>query len=83
MATIQEILKIEGENTEHIHLFREGMFLKAYQRSAFLFQNQVKKFKSVKKYYKGANSDVAILGFPSNQFAELFPTENAMRASEA
>jgi hypothetical protein len=35
--TIEQIVKVESDNTDKIYLYREGLFLKAYNRSAFLF----------------------------------------------
>jgi hypothetical protein len=66
MAAINAILKIERENTDKIHLFREGLFLKAYQRSALLFLRNVKDYKVLKMSFKAADSDVVLLGFPSS-----------------
>ena len=83
MASIKEILKTEETNTGDIHLFREGMFLKAYQSSAYLFFNNVKEFKTIKKHYKAAGCNVIMLGFPSTRFAELFPEEDSSKAAGA
>jgi hypothetical protein len=73
MAAIHYILSIEAQNSDKIHLFREGLFFKAYGRSAFLFHTQVKPFKIVRKHYKVVGSDVLLLGFPSGQLDALFP----------
>jgi len=73
MAAIAQILENERNNTDRIHLYREGLFLKAYQRSAFLFHTQVRAFHAVKKYYKAVECDVAMLGFPSDRVGEIFP----------
>ncbi|WP_295939139.1 hypothetical protein [uncultured Alistipes sp.] len=71
MAAIAQILDVERDNTDRIHLFREGLFLKAYQHSALLFIKNVKNFKSVKQYYKAVDAEVVMLGFPSNQLDTL------------
>jgi len=33
--TFREIISLEESNTDSIYLYREGMFMKAYERSAF------------------------------------------------
>ena len=44
MSNLQEILKTESENTDKIHFYREGVFYKAYEKSAYLFVTHVKPF---------------------------------------
>lgn len=82
MASIPQILQIENDNYERIHLFREGLFLRAYQHSAFLFLNNVKDFKVVKKHYKAAGCEVVIIGFPSSLLESLFPKESIEQVDE-
>lgn len=71
--TIAQIVESESGNTDRIHLYREGLFLKAYNRSAFLFQKYARSFKPVKKYYKSVGADVVMLGFPSANLSAVFP----------
>lgn len=75
MATITRIIETERENYDRIHLFREGLFYKAHQHSAFMFNTRIKSFKTVKKFYKAAGCDVVMLGFPSKMLSGLFPEE--------
>ncbi|MCL2561433.1 MAG: hypothetical protein FWE10_03810 [Rikenellaceae bacterium] len=82
MAAIIEILDIESRNTDRIHLWREGLFLRAYQRSAFLFHTRVKPFNPVKKFYKNAGCDVVLLGFPSDRLGSIFPGREAESMSD-
>ncbi len=36
--TFHEIISRESQNVDSIYLYREGMFMKAYERSAFFAQ---------------------------------------------
>lgn len=74
MAKISTIIEIEEDNKNQIHLFREGLFLKAYQRSAFQFQQTIKDFRAIKKHYKAIGANVVMIGFPSQMLAEIIPT---------
>ena len=69
---IEEILSIESENTESVILFKEGIFLRAYERSAMRFTEYVANFKVFKKHYKIVNADVCYLGFPYSNYKILF-----------
>jgi hypothetical protein len=82
MATIKQILEIEDSNINHIHLFKEGLFLKAYQHSAYLFYTTVKPFKPVLKYFKVAQRNLVLLGFPSSRLPDLFPQTNVKQVEE-
>lgn len=82
MALIADILATEAGNVRHIHLFREGLFFRAYQHSAFQFINNVRSFKVVKKHYKAVGGDVVILGFPTTMFESLFPDPSRVEIVE-
>ena len=62
--TISEILKIEDANTGSINLFKEGIFWRVYQKSAYLFTKYIKELKVLKKFYKNVNREVVYAGFP-------------------
>lgn len=62
--TIAEMLESERNNTQTMMLHREGMFLKAYERSAFLAYNYIHPFKLTLKYVKNVGCNVISLGFP-------------------
>ena len=68
---ISEILKKEGKNTGSIFLFKEGLFWRAYEHSAFLFVQHIKKYSITKKYYKNVNTEVVYCGFPENTLNEI------------
>ena len=44
MPTIKDKLKAEERNERTIRLWPEGTFLKAYERSAYLFVKQVRNY---------------------------------------
>lgn len=69
---IEEVLKYESLNQDSIFLFKEGIFLRAYERSAMRFTEYIADFKVFKKHYKIVNADVCYLGFPYNNFKILF-----------
>jgi len=62
--TFAEILSLEENNWNTVYLYREGMFLKAYQQSACLVYLHIKEFKLSKRYIKSVNENVYSLGFP-------------------
>lgn len=82
MAAITQIIEVESNNADRIHLFREGLFLKAHQRSAFLFLRNVKDYKVLKKHYKATGTDVVLLGFPSTLLSNLVDSEKVEQIDE-
>ncbi len=61
---IKEVIILENKNTNSIILHKEGLFWRAYEKSAFLFMLHIKEYKVIKKYYKNVKSEVTHLGFP-------------------
>ena len=59
---ISDILELERENTSII-LHKEGLFIRVYERSAYLFVNHIKAYNTTKKFYKNVNQEVAYLGY--------------------
>ena len=62
--TYKEIIERENENMDAVWLYREGLFMKAYERSAFFVHMYIHEFKLSKRYVKTVNMDVVSLGFP-------------------
>ena len=62
--TFREIISREEQNIDSIWLYREGMFMKAYERSAFFVYTLIHEFKLSRRYIKTVNMDVISLGFP-------------------
>lgn len=68
---IKAIIAQESTNTCSIILFREGIFWRAYERSAFLFTKHIKPYQLTKKYFKNVESEVVFCGFPNTTLDEL------------
>ena len=67
---ILEILELEQENTQII-LHKEGLFIRVYERSAYLFVKQIKAYNLTKKFYKNVKQEVVYLGFPQSSFSKI------------
>lgn len=68
---IKDILQQEENNTENILLYKEGMFWRAYEKSAYLFITFVKEFKITKRYFRNVNTEIVYLGFPANSLNSI------------
>ena len=68
---ISYILQIENKNKCSVFLYKEGLFWRAYERSAFLFIKNIKEYQTTKKYYKNVKSEVVYLGFPHNILSQI------------
>jgi hypothetical protein len=68
---ILRIIQLEQENRRHIHLHKEGSFWKAYERSAYLFVECIKPYKTKLRYYRNINMKVISTGFPDVALAGL------------
>lgn len=62
--TIEDIVKAENDNDHTIILFREGIFWKAYEKSAYAFCKHIKTFLIKKKFIKSINEEIVSIGFP-------------------
>ena len=69
--TVKEILVIESANTGSINLFKEGIFWRVYQKSAYFFTKQIKDLKVLKKFYKNVNCEVVYAGFPDTILPQI------------
>ena len=56
--TFLEIISLEDSKTDSIYLYREGMFMKAYERSAFFAHTLIHEFKLSKTVPKWLNGYV-------------------------
>lgn len=80
--TQKEILELEKGNLDRIFLFSEGMFWKAYERSAFNFVTNVKPFRPTRKNIAAAGCDVISIGFPMTGLAGLIPDERIVERTD-
>lgn len=78
----KKLIEIEGNNTQQIHLYREGLFWKAYERSAYAFCVQYRNYKPTKKYVKVIEGELISIGFPTKVLSNLVPEGNMTRVSE-
>lgn len=78
MSSVSDILQLESLNRTLIYLHKEGVFWKAYQRSAYLFLQHYGAYKTSKKYVKVVKQEVVSLGFPDGVFQKLFSESAAV-----
>ena len=62
--TIEDIIKAETGNNNTVILFREGIFWKAYEKSAYAFCKYIKSFMVKKRYIRSINDEIVSIGFP-------------------
>lgn len=75
MSNLLEILSLEQENHSSIYFYREGVFYKAYEQSAYLFVHHIKPFQIKKRYVKSVKREVISVGFPTNSLYNYFSKE--------
>lgn len=64
---IKEIVLREQTNTKRIFLYKEGIFFRAYERSAFALCSQGNNFKVSSQVVKSCgNKEILHIGFPSS-----------------
>jgi hypothetical protein len=68
---IQDIANIEDANDDGIILFREGLFWRAYERSAFRFNKFIKEYRVLSREYKNIGRKLVFSGFPGNQLDKI------------
>ncbi len=70
--TTNEILQLEENNTNLVVLYREGMFWKAYERSAYLICTQIHPFRVTTHYIsKLAGASISSIGFPDTSLEKF------------
>lgn len=75
-------MEYEAQNNDTVILFKEGIFLRAYERSATRFTEHIAPFKVFKKFYKIVNAEVCYLGFPMKSVRMLFQKVNITRFAD-
>lgn len=72
--TIKEKLQREQEKSSNtILLYQEGMFYAAYEHSAYLFWNSIKKYQVKFSFVKAVGLELVSIGFPMNTLTALVP----------
>lgn len=64
IMTKQEILEREDARSTTIHLYKEGIFWKAYEYSAYRFVFGILKCKPKKQRFKETSTEMIHIGFP-------------------
>lgn len=72
MAAISEILKREELQEPCIYLYKEGIFWKAYQYSAYRVVQRQVNIKPKKKFIKTVSCEIVSLGFPDITLERVF-----------
>ena len=73
---LSSILALEASEEVKIYLHREGLFWKAYERSAFLLLRETGKKYQVKcRQQKSTGDIVRSVGFPDSVLHHLFPAD--------
>ena len=63
----KEIIESEKNNRDYIILYKEGIFWKAYQHSAFALSTQVKPLKAQRRALACLDGgDIVYVGFPQS-----------------
>lgn len=82
MPTIQSITLKEEDNFSFIHLYKEGIFWKAYDHSAYLLCTQVRKLKVSRRVVKSCGGRVvSSVGFPIVHQEQTLPASLAIVSS--
>lgn len=79
MNRIDDILYSESSNTHFIRLYREGIFYKAYERSAYAFVTGVQPFMVKKRFVKSVGRAVVSIGFPTEGLHKHFAPERVKK----
>ena len=72
MRTLEEIVGSEDKNLSQVVLYPEGMFYKAYERSAYVCATRISPFKPSRKRVKYLGRDVVSIGFPIGALTKYF-----------
>ena len=70
--TIPEIIKEEENNLQSIYFHKEGLFWRAYERSAYQVVKHLRDLKAIKKCFKVAdNKEIVIVGVPEKTLNDI------------
>lgn len=79
---LSDLLMQEAPGSPDIYLYREGLFWKAYEYSAYQFVHTVRAYNPQKKWMKGLQRDIVSLGFPDRVLAEILQGRTAEQIDE-
>lgn len=78
MAHLKDILTVEQQRTtdaecRQVHLFQEGTFYRAYERSAWLVITYISPLKPTRRNVKGQEESIVFCGFPITSLPKYTP----------
>ncbi len=82
MTAIKEILKTEATNSGYLYMYHDGVFWKAYQRSAYMFIMHCGIGHMTEyRYIKSVARNVLSVGIPFSSFDECFDNADIQNVS--
>lgn len=66
MPTIRQIIEKERENQGKIYLHKEGIFYRAYNRSAYMWVTHICEYEVKTRYVKSVGENIYYVGFPTS-----------------
>ncbi len=69
MPTIRQIIEKERANPGKIYLYKEGIFYRAYNRSAFMWVTHICGYEVKTRYVKSVGENIYYVGFPTSALA--------------
>lgn len=66
-----DIYKLESANSNCCYLIRDGLFWRAYEKSAMHFYTTIKSYKVTKKHFKGIRATMVYIGFPDKNLGQI------------
>ncbi|MFH1191135.1 MAG: hypothetical protein V1670_02955 [Candidatus Omnitrophota bacterium] len=69
--TVKNILELESTNTNNIFLLKEGIFYRAYNRSAMFMVTTIFPYKVHKKWVKNVGEYIYYCGFPQQNLVKV------------
>ena len=68
---IADILRVESDNKNCIHLIRDRLFWSVYEMSAYYFVNNFKSYKVHSKFVQNVKRDIVWLWFPDSALSKI------------
>lgn len=68
---IADILQVESDNKNCIHIIRDRLFWTVYEMSAYYFVNNFKPYKVHSKFVQNVKRDIVWLGFPNSALPHI------------
>ena len=69
--TIKDIIELESDNINNIYLLKEGIFYRAYNRSAMFMVTNIFPYKVHRKWVKNVGKHIYYCGFPQQNLVKV------------